>query len=70
MLTVEQKRGIRDVTGFPMRYQDDFDRRWEEAVERMRGSGTDLGAIALTIEWSGAADVRRCHGKTGKTEAV
>ena len=70
MLTVEQKRGIRAATGFPMRYQDDFDRRWEEAVERMRGSGTDLGAIALTIGWSGAADVRRCHGKTGKAEAI
>lgn len=54
MLTLEQKRGIRDVTGFSMRYQEDFDRRWEDAVETAQKSGADLGRIALAIEWSGA----------------
>ena len=54
MLTVKQKRGIRAVTGLPMRYQDDFDRRWQAAVKRIRGSGADLGKIDLAIEWSEA----------------
>lgn len=51
MLTEKQKSGIRDIKGFSPRYQDDFDRRWEEAVERLRGSCADLGRIALTVEW-------------------
>lgn len=69
MLTLEQKRGIRDVTGFPMRYQEDFDKRWEDAVETAQKSGADLGRIALAIEWSGG-DVRRRYGQSGEAEAV
>ena len=47
MLTMEQKRGIRYVTGLSMRYQDDFDRRWEDAMKTLRESRADLGLIRL-----------------------
>ena len=53
MLTAGQKRGITDAKGFPMDYQDDFDRRWEDAVEAVRGSGYDIGKIVLSIDWGG-----------------
>nr|WP_296464316.1 hypothetical protein [uncultured Acetatifactor sp.] len=53
MLTLEQKRGIRDVKGFTPRYQDDFDRRWEDVVERVRGSGYDIRKIVLSMALDG-----------------
>lgn len=53
MPTTKQKRDTTYMKGFPMRYQDDFDRRWRDAVERIRGSGSDLGKISLSIGWSG-----------------
>lgn len=49
MLTMEQKRGIRSVTGLSMRYQDDFDRRWADAMKTLRESRANLGRIRLVI---------------------
>lgn len=54
VLTTKQKRGITDLKGFPMRFQEDFDRQWLDAVERMRGSGVNLGKIVLAMEWGRA----------------
>ena len=54
VLTTKQKRGITDLKGFPMRYQEDFDRQWLDAVERIRVSGINLGKIVLAMEWDGA----------------
>ncbi len=53
MLTTKQKRDATYMRGFPMRYQDDFDRRWRDTVERIRGSGANLGKISMSVEWSG-----------------
>lgn len=49
MLTMEQKRGIRSVTGLSMRYQDDFDRRWADAMKTLQESRANLGRIRLVI---------------------
>ncbi len=49
MLTMEQKRDIRSVTGLSMRYQDDFDSRWEDAMMTLRKSKANLGKISLVI---------------------
>ncbi|WP_300772982.1 hypothetical protein [uncultured Acetatifactor sp.] len=49
MLTVEQKRGIQSVTGLPMTYQDDFDRRWADVMKTLRESRANLGRIKLVI---------------------
>ncbi len=53
MLTEKQKSGIRDIKGFSPRYQDDFDRRWEDVLERVRGSGYDIGKIVLSMALDG-----------------
>lgn len=50
MLTMEQKRDIRSVTGLSMRYQDDFDGRWEDAMMTLRKSKANLGGISLVIK--------------------
>ncbi len=49
MLTVEQKREIRSVTGLSMRFQDDLDRRWADAMKALRESRANLGRIKLVI---------------------
>ena len=49
MLTVDQKRGIRSITGLSMRYQDEFDRRWADVVKALRESRANLGRIRLVI---------------------
>lgn len=49
MLTMEQKRDIRSVTGLSMRFQDDFDSRWEDAMMTLRKSKANLGGISLVI---------------------
>ncbi len=49
MLTVEQKREIRSVTGLSMRFQDDLDRRWADAMKALRESRANLERIRLVI---------------------
>ncbi len=49
MLTVEQKREIRSVTGLSMRFQDDLDRRWADVMKTLRESRANLGRIKLVI---------------------
>ena len=60
MLTIEQMRGVRDVTGLSIRYQDSFDGRWSDAVGRLHGARAGLGKIRIVAESEGQG---RASGK-------